>query len=65
MIIKAEIENNVVVNIIVVDPDDIPDWCADWPTMTRGGIGWGWDGRNFIEPAPLPFKPSAPINDSQ
>jgi hypothetical protein len=28
----AEIKDGVVVNIIVVDPSAIPDWCADWPT---------------------------------
>lgn len=29
---KAEIANGRVVNIIVADPENIPDWCADWPT---------------------------------
>jgi hypothetical protein len=30
---KAFIKNNIVENIIVVDPNNIPDWCADWPTV--------------------------------
>lgn len=47
---KAEIKDGVVVNVIVVDPNNIPDWCADWPTIIEGGIGWTWDGVNFIEP---------------
>ena len=33
--IKAKIEDGVVVNIIVVDPDNVPEWCADWPTATQ------------------------------
>lgn len=47
---KAEIKDGIVVNVIVVDPDNIPDWCANWPTITEGGIGWAWDGTNFVEP---------------
>ena len=52
--IKAKIESDIVVNVIVVDPDNIPAWCADWPTLTEGGIGWSWDGTNFIAP---PIEP--------
>ena len=33
--IKAKIENGIVVNIIVVDLNNIPEWCADWPTATE------------------------------
>lgn len=33
--IKAKIESGIVVNIIVVDPNNIPIWCADWPTATE------------------------------
>lgn len=29
---KAEIKGGKVVNLIVVDPANIPEWCADWPT---------------------------------
>lgn len=31
---KAKIENGIITNIIVVDPDNIPDWCAAWPDAT-------------------------------
>jgi len=48
--VKAEIENWVVMNVIAVDPDNIPDWCINWPTITEGGIGWSWDGTNFVPP---------------
>ncbi len=48
--VKAEIKDGIVVNVILVDPDNIPDWCVDWPTITDGGIGWSWDGLNFISP---------------
>lgn len=39
---KLEIINDEVVNVVLVDPDSIPDWCVDWPTcdgdpdVTRG-----------------------------
>lgn len=49
--VKAQIENNIVVNTIVVDPENIPDWCLTWPNLTEGGIGWTWDGTAFIPPA--------------
>lgn len=48
--VKAQIENGIVINVIVIDPDNIPDWCADWPTITEGGIGWTWDGTAFYPP---------------
>lgn len=53
---KAQIENGVVVNVIVVDPDNIPSWCANWPTITEAGIGWSWDGTVFTAP-PEPQQP--------
>ena len=28
-----EIINDEVVNVIEVDPDNVPDWCADWETL--------------------------------
>ena len=30
---KAQIENGVVINLILVDPENIPDWCQSWPTV--------------------------------
>ena len=50
----AKIENGVVENIIEVDPDNIPDWCADWPDANGAGIGWTYDGQGFSEPPEPP-----------
>jgi hypothetical protein len=47
---KAEIRNGVVVNVILVDPENVPDWCENWPTIIDGGIGWLWDGSTFTPP---------------
>lgn len=41
--VKAQIENGIVVNICAVNLENIPDWCANWPTITEGGIGWLYD----------------------
>lgn len=43
---KAEIINGRVVNVIEVDPENVPDWCADWPDAGDAGPGWivGPDG---------------------
>jgi hypothetical protein len=30
---KAEIKNGVVVNVIEVDSDNVPEWCALWPNV--------------------------------
>jgi hypothetical protein len=32
---KADVQNGVVVNVIEVDPNNIPDWCVDWPIATE------------------------------
>jgi hypothetical protein len=54
---KAQIENGVVVNVIEVDPADIPDWCADWPECESAGPGWLFADGEFspplVEAAPL------------
>jgi len=50
----AEIKNGVVVNTIVVDPDNIPDWCLGFPEITEAGIGWTYDGQSFSEPPEPP-----------
>ena len=50
---KAEIKDGKVVNILEIDPDNIPDWCASWPNIVgMAGIGWFYDGITFIEPPP-------------
>jgi hypothetical protein len=49
---KAEIVDGVVVNILEVNPNEIPDWCADWPDAeAETGIGHTWDGSAFRSPA--------------
>jgi hypothetical protein len=50
---KAEISNGIVVNVILVDPQNIPDWCADWPETEEAGPGWLYDGSTFSPPPPV------------
>lgn len=51
---KAQIKDGTVVNIIEVDPANIPEWCADWPTATDdANIGGTYDGVAF-HPVPEP-----------
>tara|TARA_R110000868_G_scaffold383564_1_gene650547 strand:- start:7473 stop:7898 length:426 start_codon:yes stop_codon:yes gene_type:complete len=52
----AQIESGIVVNAIMVDPDNIPDFCADWPEITEGGKGWSFDGNSFTAPAVDPAE---------
>lgn len=50
---KAEIVKGIITNIIVVDPDNIPDWCATWPEAVGDvSIGWIYSNGEFIEPEP-------------
>ena len=55
---KAEIKDGKVVNVLEIDPDNIPDWCADWPNIIgMATIGWSYDGITFTEPPPyVPAK---------
>ena len=48
---KAEIKDGVVVNLILVDVNNIPDWCADWPDATGAQIGWLYVNGSFVDPA--------------
>lgn len=51
---KAEIINGKVVNAILVDPNNIPDWCADWPELAEGAaIGWLYQDGQFLPPPPV------------
>ncbi len=47
----AQIEAGIVINVIVVDPADIPPWCVSWPVCADAGPGWLWDGETFSPPA--------------
>ena len=51
----AEIVNNVVVNTIVADADFVATQTdKTYVLCTQGGIGWSFDGTNFIAPQPYP-----------
>jgi hypothetical protein len=50
----AEIENGFVVNVVVADADFVatqPD--KNYVLCSRGGIGWSFDGVNFVAPKPF------------
>ena len=55
MSIYAEIDgNNVVINTIIADLDFITTQTEkNYVLLTRGGIGWNFDGINFIAPQPF------------
>jgi hypothetical protein len=60
----ADIKNGIVANIIVVDPNNIPDFCADWPKATEGcQIGGSYVDGVFI-PLPEP-EPEPPTLEEQ
>lgn len=46
----AQIENGTVVNIIVVDPDSVPEWALGWPVADGIGIGWTVTDDGFSPP---------------
>lgn len=51
---KAEISDGKVVNAILVDPNNIPNWCADWPELTEvATIGWLYQDGQFLPPPTL------------
>lgn len=47
----ADVVDGVVVNVILVDAYNIPDWCSDWPECQVAGPGWTYDGETFYPPA--------------
>jgi len=51
----AQIVNGMVVNVIVADADFIATQTdKTYVQCVRGGIGWTFDGTNFIAPQPYP-----------
>jgi hypothetical protein len=50
---KAEIKDGIVTNVIAVDPNNIPDWCADWPDATDGCQIGGTYADGVFTPIPL------------
>lgn len=53
-----DIGTNLVLNVIVGYPDSTTETCPTTPGTflveilpgTEGGIGWSWDGTNFVRP---------------
>ncbi len=53
MSIYAQIVNGSVLNVIVADSEFIATQTENtYVILTRGGIGWKYDGENFIAPQP-------------
>lgn len=50
---KAEIIDGKVVNVILVDPNNIPDWCFSWPESDEAGPGWLYQDGQFLPPPPV------------
>lgn len=57
----AEIKDGVVVNVIVADPNNLPEWATDWPEAGPAGPGWAYDGKTFTPP-PEPDPDPEPID---
>lgn len=50
----AEIVESIVVNVIVADADFVATQTdKNYVLCDRGGIGWTYDGTNFIAPQPF------------
>lgn len=61
---KAEIKDGIVTNIIVVDPNNIPDFCANWPEAAEGCQIGGSYADGVFTPLPEP-KPEPPTLEQQ
>lgn len=51
----AVIENNTVTNVVVAETKEIAETvtgltCIEYTEENPAGIGWGYDGINFVEP---------------
>ena len=51
---RAQIDRGTVINVIVVDPENPPEWCRDWPSSPDAGPGWTFDGAAFHPPVEQP-----------
>ena len=49
----AQIINGIVVNVIVADANFVAQSDLDYVSISRGGIGWTYNGTNFIAPQPF------------
>jgi hypothetical protein len=50
----AQIINGIVVNVIVADANFVAQSDLDYVSINRGGIGWTYNGTNFVAPQPYP-----------
>jgi hypothetical protein len=58
--IKAQVQDGIVTNVIVVDPNGIPDWCVDWPNADENAeVGGTYDGQSFKRRPLMPLPPPA------
>jgi len=48
----AQIIDGIVVNVIVADADFVAQSDLNYVQISRGGIGWTYNGTNFIAPQP-------------
>lgn len=55
---KTEIKNGKVVNVLEIDPDNIPDWCASWPEAGEGCQIGGSYADGVFTPLPEPEPPA-------
>ena len=53
----AHIVEGIVVNVAEVNPDNVPDFMAEWVPAEDAGPGWAYDGQSFVAPNPLPSDP--------
>ena len=57
---RAQIQGGIVVNVIEVNPNDIPDFAADWPDAQDAGPGWSFSAGTFSPPPPMQAPPPDP-----
>ena len=53
----AQIVDGVVVNVAEVDPENVPEFMADWVPAGEAGPGWLHDGHALTPPPPAPLDP--------
>ena len=58
---KAQIENGIVVNIIEVNPNNVPDWCYSWPNATEDAEIGGTYVNDIFTRIPRPLVEEGPI----
>lgn len=66
MSIYAQVIDGLVVNVIVADAEFVATQTdKTYIELNRGGIGWNFDGENFIAPQPYPSWTLDENNDWQ